>query len=79
MAPDNVDKKFALLREQIFGDLKFEEEKGYDPEIHKPLTEIENLDTMKLIVEMLFKKAQNEKEYCVFYGDFCERMIRIEL
>mmetsp|Transcript_28329 Transcript_28329/g.27271 ORF Transcript_28329/g.27271 Transcript_28329/m.27271 type:complete len:101 (+) Transcript_28329:336-638(+) len=34
---------------------------------------------MTTIVELVFKKAQNEKEYCVFYGDFCERMIRLEL
>lgn len=27
----------------------------------------------------MFKKAQTEKEYCIFYGDLCERIIKQEL
>ena len=34
---------------------------------------------MKLVVESIFRKAQNEKEYCTFYGDLCEKIIRLEL
>lgn len=34
---------------------------------------------MDLIVERVFNKAQSEHDYCTFYGDLCERMIRLEL
>ena len=32
-----------------------------------------------MVVESIFRKAQNEKEYCTFYGDLCEKIIRLEL
>lgn len=34
------------------------------------------LDT---IVQNTFRKALKEKEYCIFYGDLCEKMMRLEL
>lgn len=34
---------------------------------------------MIVVVDRIFKKAQNEKEYCIFYGDLCEKIIRLEL
>lgn len=34
---------------------------------------------MKVVVETIFRKAQNEREYCLFYGDLCEKIIRLEL
>jgi hypothetical protein len=34
---------------------------------------------MLVVVERIFKKAQNEKEYCIFYGELCEKIIRLEL
>ena len=32
-----------------------------------------------MVVETIFRKAQNEKQYCDFYGDLCEKIIRLEL
>jgi uncharacterized protein YjbI with pentapeptide repeats len=34
---------------------------------------------MKFVVENIFKKAQNEKDYCNFYGSICEKIMRLEL
>ena len=36
-------------------------------------------ENMKLIVEVIFKKAQNEKDYCSFYGELVEKLIKLEL
>lgn len=38
-----------------------------------------NLDILNSVVENIFRKAQLEKEYCVFYGKICEQMIKLEL
>ena len=38
-----------------------------------------NEENMRVVVETIFRKAQNEKEYCLFYGELCERIIRLEL
>jgi hypothetical protein len=62
----------------MFGDLKAKDEEGYDP-TKDLLTEALNEDNMSIVVETIFRKAQNEKEYCTFYGDLCERIIRLEL
>ena len=43
------------------------------------MTENLNEENMKVVVQTIFRKAQNEKEYCNFYGDLCERIIRLEL
>ena len=77
IAPDNFEKKFEQLREAMFGDLKHKGEKGYDEEIHSQF-EVQT-DSMGLVVETIFKKAQNEKEYCVLYGDLVEKIITLEL
>jgi translation initiation factor 4G len=36
-------------------------------------------ENLQIIVETVFRKAQNEKEYCIFYGDLCEKIIKLEL
>ena len=36
-------------------------------------------DILETIVQNIFRKAQLEKEYTIFYGDLCERMIKLEL
>jgi len=36
-------------------------------------------DVLETIVQNIFRKAQVEKEYCIFYGDLCEKMIKLEL
>ena len=79
MTPDNFEKKFLELRQLMFGDLKHAGEEGYDPEIHKPLTLQLSDDNMNIIVETIFRKAQNEKGYVNFYGEVCEKIIRLEL
>lgn len=34
---------------------------------------------MITVVDSIFRKAQNEKEYCNFYGELCENLIKLEL
>ncbi len=41
--------------------------------------EEEKKTLLEIVVDTIFRKAQNEKEYCVFYGDLCEKIIRLEL
>lgn len=36
-------------------------------------------DILETIVQNIFRKAQVEKEYCIFYGELCEKMIKLEL
>ena len=81
IAPDNFDKKFNELRAVIFGSFKHSKEHGFDPKVDFPISEKNKLndENMKTVVESIFRKAQNEKEYCSFYGDLCERIIRLEL
>lgn len=63
----------------MFGDLKAPGEEGFDPATDVPMTENLNEENMRIVVETIFRKAQNEKEYTTFYGDLCERIIRLEL
>lgn len=80
ITPDNLDKKFEELRRIIFGDLRHIKEEGYDANTQTELTdEMLNDENLNIVVETIFRKAQNEKEYCNFYGDLCEKMIRLEL
>ncbi len=32
-----------------------------------------------MVVQTVFRKAQNEKEYVTFYGELCEKIIKLEL
>jgi hypothetical protein len=34
---------------------------------------------MTTVVQTVFRKAQNEKEYVSFYGELCEKIIKLEL
>ena len=79
ITPDNYDKKFLELRSVMFGDLKTPDEAGYDETKDAPMTENLNEENMKQVVSTIFRKAQNEKEYCSFYGNLCEQIIRLEL
>ena len=79
ITPDNLEKKFVELRGFMFGERRLQTEEGYNPETDM-LTEGSLSDeNMNIIVETIFRKAQNEKEYCTFYGDLCERIIRLEI
>jgi hypothetical protein len=34
---------------------------------------------MTSLVETVFRKAQNEADYCIFYGELCEQFTKLEL
>jgi len=84
IAPDNYDKKFGELRSYLFGELKSREEcmaEGidFDEEEHKLQENEINRDVLEVIVRNTFKKAIKEREYCIFYGELCEKMMKLEL
>lgn len=83
ITPENYDKKFSELRGFLFGNRKTEEEcredgEKYD-ESQKLTDETIRKEILRIIVQNIFRKAQVEKEYCIFYGDICERLIKLEL
>lgn len=84
ITPDNFERKRDELRSYLFGDtvktadeckalgIKYSDEhvlkeSDIDPEL------------LETIVQNIFRKAQMEKEYIIFYGLLCETLIRIEL
>lgn len=79
IAPDNFDRKFLELRQLMFDDLKYKDEEGYNPDVHKVLSTNLNQENMQMVVQTVFRKAQNEKEYISFYGELCEKIIKLEL
>jgi len=84
ITPDNFDKKFGELRTYLFADLMSREETDekdmeYLEETHKLKDGDTNTEILNVIVENIFRKAQLEKEYCIFYGELCEKMIKLEL
>ena len=84
ISPDNYEKKFAEIREHLFRGFKtvdecFNEHIEYNEDEHKLTDDNINTHMVELITQNLFKKAQTEKEYCIFYGDLCERIIKLEL
>lgn len=84
ITPDNFDKKFGEIRGYLFEEHMtqkecFEKEIEYDPELHKLNDENMNEDILNIIVSNLFRKAQFEKEYNIFYGELCEKLIKLEL
>lgn len=84
ITPDNFIKKFGELRGFLFPGLKTrteckEEEIEFNEEEHKLHDDIVRTDILNTIVENIFRKAQLEKEYTIFYGNLCEQMITLEL
>jgi len=79
ITPDTYDKKFEELRVFMFGDHKLPEEEGYQESVDTLNEDNINNENLQIIVETVFRKAQNERDYCIFYGDLCERIIRLEL
>lgn len=63
----------------MFGDHKLPEEEGYQESVDTLNEDNINNENLQIIVETVFRKAQNERDYCIFYGDLCERIIRLEL
>lgn len=87
IAPDNKEKKMRELRAILFGDLRTkdeceEEEIEYNEDIHKLTGEGEgrvDQTILETIVQNIIRKAQVEKEYCIFYGEICQEEIQLEL
>lgn len=87
IAPDNKEKKMRELRAILFGDLKTkdeceDEEIEYNEEEHKLIGEGEgkvDQTILETIVQNIIRKAQVEKEYCIFYGEICQEEIQLEL
>jgi hypothetical protein len=84
IAPDNYEKKFTELRGFLFPGLKtrtecFDEEIEYDEHEHKLQEDVINVEILDTIVKNTFKKAIREKGYCIFYGELCEKMMKLEL
>ena len=83
ITPENFEKKFRELRQFQFDGLKTREEcqdEGIDySEEFKLTAEKVRQDILETIVNNIFRKAQVEKEYCIFYGELCEKMIKLEL
>jgi len=67
----------------LFGDLKDRsevEDEGEEWDESMVLSEETlNIEILQIIVQNIFRKAQVEKEYTIFYGDICEKMIKLEL
>lgn len=83
ITPDNYDKKFRELRQFLFGDLRSPQEMEDDGEKWNEENTLNeenfNTEVLQIIVQNIFRKAQVEKEYTIFYGDICEKMIKLEL
>tara|TARA_B110000285_G_C15133671_1_gene625381 strand:+ start:1599 stop:2249 length:651 start_codon:yes stop_codon:yes gene_type:complete len=84
IAPDNYTKKFAELRGYLFPGLKMrseckEEGIDYNEEEHKLLDGNINEEILKTIVDNIFRKAQIEKEFTIFYGKLCEELTTLEI
>jgi len=49
--------------------------------VHKLVEGTNSIDEeiLESIVSNIIRKAQVEKEYCIFYGELCERKITLEL
>ena len=56
ITPDNLEKKFAELRQIMFANLKHQGEEGYDQSADK-LTESLNEENMEVVVQTIFRKA----------------------
>jgi hypothetical protein len=63
----------------MFGDLKTPDEEGFNLELNQETIKNMSSENLEIIVETIFRKAQNEKEYCTFYGNLCENIIKLEL
>jgi len=79
ITPENYDKKFGELRNFLFGEILTQEEALDADQKWEELGDNVNDEILTTIVQNIFRKAQVEKEYIIFYGDLCERMIKLEL
>jgi hypothetical protein len=75
ITPDNLGKKFKELRKLLVGDRKTINEEGFELD---PDFEIDE-EKLKIVVNTIFRKAQNEHIYSKFYSDLCKNIVSLEL
>ena len=63
----------------MFGELKTPDEEDFNLELNQEAIKNMSSENLEIIVETIFRKAQNEKEYCTFYGNLCDNIITLEL
>jgi hypothetical protein len=56
-----------------------EEKIDYDEETHKLKDGNINEEILKTVVDNIFRKAQIEKEFTIFYGKLCEELTTLEI
>jgi len=57
----------------------FNEEIEFNPDEHQLKEDETNTEMLEIVVKSLFRKAITEKSYCVFYGQICEDIMKLEL
>jgi hypothetical protein len=57
----------------------FEEDLEYNPDEHQMTDEKLNDEVLMVAVKNVFRKAQDEKLFCVLNGQLCEKLIELEL
>lgn len=73
LSPDNFEKKINELREIVFPGLRtktecFEEEVEYSEDTHLLTDDNLDEDILQIVVTGIFKKAQDEKLFCILNG-----------
>ena len=63
---DNYDKKIGELRKMLIGDAKLLSEVNNDETKIDKNFKIDD-ENLKITVDTIFRKAQNEPTYCAFY------------
>jgi len=73
------------LRGYLFGDKKYAGEvffsnsgETYNSNFHALKDEDIDKELLETIVKNILRKASFEKKYCIFYGQLCEDMIKLE-
>lgn len=84
LSPDNFEKKIRELRDMVFPENKtraecFEEDIEFDKDKHLLTDENLDEDVLQFVVQNIFKKAQDEKLFCILNGQLCQRIIELEL
>ena len=72
------------LRDMVFPENKtraecFEEDIEFDKDKHLLTDENLDEDVLQFVVQNIFKKAQDEKLFCILNGQLCQRIIELEL
>jgi len=84
LSPDNFEKKIKELREIMFPEQKtksecFDDEVEYAESTHLLTDDNLNEEILQFVVTNIFKKAQDEKLFCILNGQLCQRLIELEL